>query len=214
MLVPESEREAYTAEYQNPILTIPDNQQGLGQVRNWVLDNFDEETVVMIDDDIDKFYLLTRERTQAVTDPDQLVQIIINTAVMAKDLGVAVFGFSQTDIRKYKGCEPFKLCTWVGCIIGIIGRKYRFRNDKFKVDIDYCLQTLLNERVIWMDTRYYASQARDNNTGGNNAFRTKAGFDESIESLKQKWRGCIRVSYAKTQVKIGFTFKRKAVIKI
>lgn len=48
MLVPVSEVEEYTKRYANPILTIPDEIMGLGPVRNWVLDNFKENIVIMI----------------------------------------------------------------------------------------------------------------------------------------------------------------------
>ena len=51
MLVPVSEVEEYTKRYANPILTIPDEIMGLGPVRNWVLDNFKENIVIMIDDE-------------------------------------------------------------------------------------------------------------------------------------------------------------------
>ena len=52
VLVPESEESLYRAAVKNPILTIPDNVIGLGRVRNWVLRNFEDRTIVMLDDDI------------------------------------------------------------------------------------------------------------------------------------------------------------------
>ena len=154
VLVPVSEKEEYSKRISNPVITVPDQICGLGQLRNWVLDNFAEETVVMIDDDINTVYCLTGEKSQRIEDKDQLVQIIINDAVMAKDMGCKCFGFTQSDIRKYKNTEPFSMCGWVGCVIGVIGRKYRFRNDKYKVDIDFCLQNLLADRIIFIDNRY------------------------------------------------------------
>lgn len=189
VLVPESEKEEYGKRIANPLLTVPDEVRGLGQLRNWILDNFDDETVVMIDDDISIVYGLSGEKAKMIEDPEELVQIIINDAVMAKDLGCKCFGFSQADIRKYKGCEPFSFSKWVGCVIGVIGRKYRFRNDKFKVDIDFCLQNLLVDRILFVDNRYYFAQKRDTNKGGNSAFRTKEDYDRSKQSLIEKWKG-------------------------
>lgn len=189
VLVPESEREAYSKVIANPLLTVPDEVRGLGQLRNWILDNFKEETIVMVDDDISIVYNLSGEKARRIDDPEELVQIIINDAVMAKDTGCKCFGYSQTDIRKYKGHEPFSFSKWVGCVIGVIGRKYRFRNDKFKVDIDFCLQNLLVDRILFVDNRYYFAQKRDTNKGGNSEFRTKEGYDESKQSLIKKWRG-------------------------
>lgn len=53
-------------------------------LRNWCLDNFQEETVIMVDDDINKFYCLTELHARSVVG-EEFVQVLINTAVMAKD---------------------------------------------------------------------------------------------------------------------------------
>lgn len=108
VLVPESEKKLYEANIKNPILTIPDDQIGLGMVRNWVLDHFKEEIIVMVDDDISCMYNLQGKLSRRINDPEEMMQVILNTAVMAYDSGAKVFGYSQTDIRKYKGTDPFK----------------------------------------------------------------------------------------------------------
>lgn len=213
VLVPESEKEMYESRIINPVITVPDSVKGLGFLRNWVLEHFPEETVIMIDDDIHYFYCLTGENTKAV-DSDEFFQHLINTAVMAKDAGCHVFGFSQTDIRKYNGTQPFSLNGWVGCIIGVIGRKYRFRDDYFKVDIDMCLQSLLVDRIIWIDNRFYCSQDRDNNKGGNAKFRTKENFQRSVDSLLAKWGDCLKVSWHDNNISIKTNVKRRQDIKI
>lgn len=213
VLVPESQADDYRAKVKNPVITTPDDVIGLGALRNWVLDNFKEHTVIMCDDDINYFYRLTGEKTQRVSDPEEVMQILINTCVMARDAGAKMFGFSQTDIRKYKGYEPFALCCWIGTIVGVNGRKYRFRNDKYKVDIDYTLQNLLVERIIWMDSRYYASNNKDNNMGGNAQFRNEDEYNRSIETLKDKWGDCIKVRNYQSQKRISLNFSRKQALK-
>ena len=166
----------------------------------------------MVDDDIKHFYCLTGIRTRQVNDPDEVVQVIINAAVMAKDAGAHCFGFSQTDIRKYNGTEPFRFNSWVGCLVGVIGRDYRFRDDKFKVDIDFCLQNLLVDRIVWIDNRYWTSQSRDNNLGGNAKYRTKDEFDKSLKSLLDKWGDCLKIGKHKNQVKLSINVKRRSNI--
>lgn len=215
VLVPESEKSEYEAAISNPIITTPDNIEGLGMLRNWCLDNFPQETVIMIDDDINKFYCLTGEHARGVTG-EEFVQVLINTAVMAKDAGAKCFGFSQVDIRKFDGYDPFWLCAWFGMIFGVIGRKFDFRNDKFKVDIDFVLQNLLVERIIWMDNRYYAINSKDNNTGGNSKFRSQAAYEKSVETLQEKWGDCIKVKKDKhnSQIGISLNFRRKQHITI
>ena len=214
IVVPESEKELYANVVANPLITIPDNVIGLGNVRNWILKNVPEETVIMADDDIKCCYCLTHEFTERVPNGDAVMQVLINTAVMANDMGVKCFGFAQTDIRKFNACDPFKLNTWVGGVIGIIGRKYEFRKDKFKVDIDYCLQNLLVERIVFQDTRYTFPQARDNNKGGNSIYRTEEAYMASIATLQDKWGDNIKVKWHKGQVNISLNVKRRQSVEI
>lgn len=213
VLVPDDEVEEYKKGISNPILSIPSELKGLGKVRNWCLDNFKEETVIMLDDDIKCVYNLEHEFTRRIKDKEEALEVIINTAIMAKDLGVGVFGFSQTDIRKYNACEPFKLCTWVGCVVGVIGKGIRFRNDKYKVDIDFCLQNLLVNRIVWVDNRYYFAQNRDNNVGGNSIWRTQEDYEKSVNSLKEKWGRYVVVKKKhSSNITIKLNVKRKQAL--
>ena len=143
------------------------------------------------------------------------LQILINCYIMADDLGVKCFGFNQSDIRKYNGTEPFSLNSFLGCVIGVIGREHRFRDDKFKVDYDFCLSCMLTDRITFQDSRYYFSQLRDNNTGGNSIFRTQTEFDRSIETLEQKWGKCITVKRDLYNCNVGIrsNVKRKQDIR-
>lgn len=209
MLVPESERDEYARVLPNQILTVPDDVCGLGALRNWILDHFEDETVIMLDDDVDKLYCLTGALTKQVNDPDEVAWVLFNTAVMAKDAGCSVFGYSQTDIRKFNGTDPFALCGWVGCVIGVIGRKLRFRDDAFKVDIDFCLKSLLVDRIVWIDTRYKFNQKRDTNSGGNALFRTQEKFKASVDSLVKRWGRFLSVKWKQTQISIKLNVPRK-----
>lgn len=212
ILVPESEKALYEAKVSNPILTTPDDIIGMGRLRNWVLDNFTERIVIMLDDDIARVYSLTGRKSRAIVDPIEIIQILINNAIMANDMGVGLFGFFQTDIRKYKGTDPFSLIAWVGGVIGIIGREFRFRDDKYKVDVDYSLQNLMVHRRLFCNNMYTFSQKRDNNVGGNSIFRNQAEYEESVKTLKEKWGRFINVTKRQTQITIKTNVKRKQAI--
>jgi hypothetical protein len=85
ILVPESEKSLY--EYlDNKIETVPDSIVGLGQLRNWILDNYDEEAIIMIDDDITECRCICRESYYKVTDVEEIKAVLLNALNCAKVL--------------------------------------------------------------------------------------------------------------------------------
>ncbi len=189
MLVPESEKAEYEAALGVDCLTVPDEVRGLGPLRNWILANFTEEIVVMLDDDLVRVACVTRESPYSIVDPDMVQQIVYGAAICAKDAGAACFGFNQSwDVRKYRPDQPFTLSGWFGGVFGVVGRKRQFlRHHLFKVDVDYCLEGLRHERFVWKDERFGFIQARDRNKGGNAKFRTAKKVADEIAFLKAKW---------------------------
>lgn len=188
LVVPESEVKDY--EYLDmKIVPIPDKYEGLGQVRNWILENFEAEALIMLDDDIIKLWCNVGVVGSEVSNTQDTYTILESAAMCAKDLGTASFGFSQTwDVRQYNATKPFGLCEWFGGVFGVIGRKHRFMScNKLKVDIDYCLETLKTERQVWRDNRYSFKQYRNNLVGGNTEFRTQEMVDKELTLLKNKW---------------------------
>lgn len=86
---PNSETESYR-HTGLAITAVPDDVCGLGNVRNYVLDNCPEDVVVMIDDDIKKMWCNVGETGRHEPNPSILVD---NLAIMAQDLGVSCFGY-------------------------------------------------------------------------------------------------------------------------
>ena len=170
------------------IVPCDDSVIGLSLLRNWCIKNFKEQVIVMIDDDISRCCRIDRITYRYVEDLDEIKYSILNTAQNALDIGTNVFGFAQSaDVRKYSPCEPFILTGWVGGIIGVIGKTDMFIDNKFKVDIDYCLEALLHKRVIWKDNRISFVQIRDTNVGGNSIFRTEEEVKAEKAKLLKKW---------------------------
>lgn len=214
VVVPKSEVEDYKKTVtENPIFDIDDNVQGLGQLRNHLIDIFEEETVIMLDDDISQAYCISGRSSRRIDDNEELLQILINTAVMALDLGVGVFGYFQGNIMQYNGTQPFSFTGWVGGVIGVIGKEIRFTNRKFKVDIDFCLKNMYEHRILFIDNRYQFTNKMDNNKGGNSAFRTMKQFEDDVKTLKKVWGKYVRIDYRwKTQVSIKTNVIRKQPI--
>jgi len=192
VVIPEEEKEEYEKVCNNPLVTYDGNEiNGLGMTRNFVLDTFEENTVIMLDDDLNRIYSYTGELTRHISDIGEILQTFINTAVMSLDLGVSMFGYNMKDIRMYNGTEPFILNGWVGGIIGINGRKFRFRNDAFKVDVDFALQCLLVDRIVWVDNRFGFSVGIENNKGGSSIYRNEKRIEESVVGMRKKWGSAI-----------------------
>jgi len=217
ILVCESEHDLYLESIPEPqrhkIEVIPDNYRGLAMVRNFILKTYPEEIVVMMDDDIIGFACLTHETQYKIMDKATINQIIANTAVVARDAGAHVFGYNQAwDVRKIRTNQPFALNQWVGGVVGVIGRDLKFdENNKLRVDVDYCLQSMLKHRITWRDDRFSFIQARFTNTGGNSVFRTKESDDQEQEYLKDKWGRYIQFRDSKTTRLIKTKVIRKIV---
>lgn len=212
LVCPDTEVDLYHKKCPNSkIVEIPEQVRGLGAVRNWVLDNIPGD-VVMFDDDMQKCFYVGAENYRHFNDIEQMWQIVENCWINASDAGAMAFGFNQTwDIRKFVPCEPFLLHSWIGNIVGIIGRdaEVRFTEvNKSKVDIDFCLTNLLVKRKLWIDNRYAFVFRRDNNAGGSSEFRHSNLVATEMEYLKRKWGKYISISKVKTKESIRIKVQR------
>lgn len=196
------------------LLTHPDNVAGIGPLRQWILDNVADETVVMVDDDVYEVRTPVGEITKSHTirDPRAIAQILENAEIMARGLGTPVFGFDQTggDVRKFKPHDPLRLNSWTGGVIGIIGRELRYDTTLLlRADIDYCLKAMLKYRVVCIDTRYSFVHKRFKNRGGNDHVRSSERNAVEIERLLDRWGPWLAIEQAKTTVKLKVKVRRR-----
>lgn len=187
VLCPESEKELYEQIVTN-VETIPDKIVGLAGVRNWTIQNYKED-VLFIDDDITGFFSVCGTKAMRIKDPQAVDQILNNLYINAKDVGARVFGLNQTaDPRKYTPNQPFKLKGWLGSVIGVIGKDLKFdERNKIRVDVDFCLQSLMHDRLIWVDNRFAFFSKKNLNTGGNSKMRSERNLEKEKTYLKNKW---------------------------
>lgn len=209
-LVPESQKAEYEAAMPNrKIETLPDDAIGLGKVRNWCVDNYKQDIVIMCDDDLHRIYDLTGDDSRLITDRDEAMAVVLSLAGLAKDMGVHWFGFRNLDIRKYSNFEPFALNESPSGIVGVMGKKYRFRDDKFKVDIDMTLQNLLEDRICLVDRRFSVSNKMMGGKGGNSSTRTSAEFQRSVQALKERWGNFLSTRWSKSDISINIKVPRR-----
>jgi len=211
--VGESEAETYGA-ITGKLLVHPDDVQGIGPLRQWILDNVADETVLMVDDDVYGMYCLVGEHPRELgDDPETVEQAVRQCAQCAKDAGVSVFGFNQApDVRKFRAFEPFALNGWLGGVIGFVGRRLRYeRHLLLRADIDVCLKGLLHDRITWTDNRFSFKQRRFDNKGGNASLRSRERHKHELAYLQGTWGAHLRVKDGKTTTVLSLNVPRRQV---
>lgn len=197
--VAENELAAYRRAFPTKqIVPHPDDVSGIAPIRQWVLDYFDDEAIFFVDDDAYACISLVNYSPRKIMNLDAIRQIVWNAATVAKEMGTAVFGFSQgMDVRKFRMFEIFALKGWSGGVIGIIGRDFRYDTSlKLRADIDFCLQVLLERRFTFIENRFGFLHKRFGVVGGNAANRSAERNQQEIDYLQRKWGGALTVPKA------------------
>jgi len=198
LCVGKDEVDAY-AKVSDRLLVHPAKVVGIGPLRQWVLDHVEDPCVVMVDDDMTHVYSQVGFHKWRIEDAETARAIVERMAILAADAGVRVFGFNQAARPlTYANFRPFGLDTWVGGLIGIIGRELRYDTSLLlRADIDFCLQSLLHDRIVLVDGRYSFIHTRFAGGGGNAANRSSERHQQEIAYLRRKWRPYLDVVQAK-----------------
>lgn len=188
---------------------------GIAPIRQWAMDNFDEEALLFVDDDVRYLKVVAGFKTasRVIRDPRAIAQVAENAAYIAGEIGAPIFGFAQTsgDVRKYKPTDPINMSGWVGSVIGVYGRKIDYDTTlRMRADIDFCMRALLQERIIFVDTRFaFVHHKMFAHKGGNAHMRSQERSEREIGVLKQRWGDLIQVKEAKTTIRIVVRVKRR-----
>lgn len=204
------DEQADYAKVSDRLLVHPANVVGIGPLRQWVLDHVDDPVVVMVDDDVTHVYSQVGFHKRRIEDADTARAIVERLAIMAVDAGVRVFGFQQAARPfTYANFHPFSLNTWVGGLIGIVGRELRFDQSLLlRADIDFCLQSLLHDRIVLVDGRFSFIHTRFAGGGGNAANRSAARHEREIAYLRRKWGQWLAVAQAKGTTRLVVKVQR------
>lgn len=191
LCVPESEGDKYRKFHKN-VVAHPDSVYGMGQKRQWILDNFDEEIIFQADDDLTHLIFQGHKDINYVkiTDPEHVWEVLMNTACNAKAAGTNLFGFDEIgDRRKFEYPAPFSTRDRInGFAMGIIKDGQRFDPRLVvKQDYDFYLMTLYWKRFVWRDDRYCFKAKHYTNKGGLYTHRSCSKEIECIKILQQKF---------------------------
>ena len=198
LCVAESQKDEYAEHSPNvEIVTHPDSVIGISNKRNWIIKYF--ESVMMVDDDIDKLVrVYTEQGENATILPDVAHDIIQMTAHAAREAGAYVFGFSNSpNPVGYNSLNPITLTGFVnGCACGVLSGSKLWYNPDIRCNDDYWL-SLLNahyHRLVYRDTRFYFAQKNTFvNRGGNAEFRNLEAEKKDFEFLKRVFGNVIEL---------------------
>jgi hypothetical protein len=209
LVVPESELGNY-AHIALEKATIPDELSGVSVVRNWILKRFDEEVVVMFDDDISAAMCMVSLKVRKLS-VEETAAMVENTARCAFGAGARLFGWHQrSDPRLLQRNDPFGVHHWVGGAVGVIGKAVKWDELlKCKCDIDATLTELMENRLVWNEARFCFAQERDKNLGGNSLLRSEERIAAEKRYLKSKWKAHMRFETYKSQDRVAIDVSRR-----
>jgi hypothetical protein len=195
--VDEAERDDYAAVVPAPqLITHPTMQGGLPPVLNWIMDHEKAPILITMDDDFQGVQATTGSQ-RFITDADEILAILENAARNCQDLGLGAFCFSRTPnttvIRPEE--RPIVPTQAVASCRGVMGparhRKYRL-DMHGRADLDWTMRTLLEDRCIYADIRFYFDFGPIyTGRGGSVGLITPEVFEASSKALKQHWPGCL-----------------------
>jgi hypothetical protein len=192
-----------------------DLEGGIAPIRQWVLDNFDDEAILFVDDDVKYLKVVAghEDHGRVIKDPLAIAQVIENAAYIASEIGAPIFGFSQTsgDVRKYRPTDPINMAGWVGSVIGVVGREIDYDVTlKMRADIDFCLRALLEQRIVFIDKRFsFVHHKMFGHRGGNAHMRGKERSELEMALLKERWGNWVSFVKGKSVIRIVVRVKRR-----
>ena len=214
LVVPESELAAYAGIPLEKV-TIPDAVCGVSAVRNWIVRRFEEEAIIMLDDDITACMCMVSLKVRRLS-VEESAAMIENTARCAFGAGARLFGWHQrSDPRLLQRNDPFGVHHWVGGAVGVIGKAVKWDELlRCKCDIDATLTELLVNRHVWNEARFCFTQERDKNLGGNSLFRSAERIAAEKRYLKSKWKSHIRFETYKSQDRVAIDAPRRQSVSL
>lgn len=173
-------------------LWLHDGLVGLVSILNQLNGQVQEDAWVKIDDDfLGVVPLLGRHRR--IEDPAAILTIIENGHRVAEGWGIGVWCWGRTLNRLIARpeVEPIRLAAAAAASYGLRGAARSRKFDlacEFREDLDFTMRTLLEDRIVLHDVRYYFDHGPTNQgQGGNQGLATKEQFDRATATLIERW---------------------------
>lgn len=169
--------------------------ESLAEILNWIVDAFEDETVVVAEDDITRCVSFVGNNVRVYKDPRDVQQIVENAAEAAKGVGAHLFGFTDSaNPKHFKPQDPLSFVANLYTLYGYVGKSVRSdpKRRLFR-DMDTSLTELLNNRIVYCDARFhFESIAPLRQAGGNAVNRAREDLPAAIQFMQRKWGHYVR----------------------
>jgi hypothetical protein len=195
--VDEAEMDAYRPVCQQAGVTLLPHppMDTLAKIYNWCVDAFAADVVILADDDIVKLVSFTGISVKAYRDPIVIYQVLENAAECARGVGARLFGFTDSqNPMHYKPQDPLSFVANLYTVCGYVGKKVH--SDPYRRmfrDMDTTLTELMDNRIVFCDTRFHFESVSPLRQGGGNAV-VRAGEDlpTAMSYMQRKWGPYVR----------------------
>lgn len=190
--VDEREAEDYAPFVEKSRLWLHPPMDGMAKVINWMIDNSPADCLVEIDDDFVGVQSNVGSR-RFITDGDEILAIIENSMRCTRDLGLTTFCWSRTPNTTiiHPAWRPIVPTQAVCNAFGIMGAARRRHYDATlpgRAAVDWTLRTLLEDRCVYADIRFYFDCGRIfSGRGGNVGLVTPEAFKSTTRIISDRW---------------------------
>lgn len=171
------------------IVVVPDRVQGnLCRVRNWILDNR-EQNLLLIDDDLRRVGRWEQTKKKILTTED-CMEFIEHGFCLAEEAGVKFWGLNLLpDKAAYREYTPFGFKQTIGGPWqAFLSMDLRYDESlSLKEDYDMSLQVLNKYRRTLRFNAYFYECDQHGTPGGCASYRTMQRERQQFELLQKKW---------------------------
>jgi hypothetical protein len=192
IVIDERERADYAPFVPAEQLVLHPPFDGLPRVINWCMEHFQEESLVFSDDDLQGVQCNVGHK-RYIVDAEEILAVIENTMQCCADLRLTCFCWSRTPnttiIRP--DSRPIVPTQLAGSVWGCMGAARKRHYDEqltAHAAVDWTLRTLLQDRCIYTDVRYYFDVGRIfSGAGGNVGVVTPESYAATTETILRRW---------------------------
>ena len=159
LVVPETQYEDYLKSHSKSSLVCMPDSNSEAESRNWIRENFDDDWLIMLVDDIEslrRVYVGKDGQETRISDEGLVMEILSRTCDSAEAAGCKLFGFSEShktmDFDLY---NPIKLSGYVSAHAFGIRKdcEVKFQHDFLEGHWLSAMNAFLH-RKAWIDTRF------------------------------------------------------------